>query len=61
MSSPVPLPPTSAAMVEIELLLGDEPVGVKKRMQTNYCGKGDPLCSYLPLVRMCLHLISMSK
>ena len=54
MSSPVPLLPTSAAMVEVELLLGDEPVGVKKRMQTNYYGKGDPLCSYLPLVCVCI-------
>ena len=54
MSSPVPLPPTSAAMVGVELLLNDEPVGVKKRIKTNYYGKGDPLCIYLPLVCVCI-------
>ena len=54
MSSLVPLPPTSAATVEVKLLLGDEPVGVKKRMQTNYYGKGDSLCGYLPLACVCI-------
>ena len=50
----VPLPLTPAAMAEVELSLGDEPVGVNKRMQTNYYGKGDPLCDYLPLVCVCI-------